>query len=98
MSGTVVPNPLERPWLPVPEAGHLLAGLGRSASYEAAARGDLPTLSIGRKRVVPTMAILRLLGLEVPLPQGQDDEGGPKAANASATVPSCSGKDGRGEP
>ena len=32
----------------VPEAGRIL-GIGRSASYEAARRGDLPVIRIGRR-------------------------------------------------
>jgi len=43
--------------LSVPEAGWLYFGLGRSASYEAAHRGDIPTLRIGRKMVVPIRAM-----------------------------------------
>jgi hypothetical protein len=46
----------------VPEAGSLL-GLGRSASYEAARRGEIPIVSIGRKLVVPTAPLRRLLGV-----------------------------------
>ena len=49
--------------LSVPAAGARL-GLGRSASYEAARRGDLPCIKIGGRRVVPRRAIDRLLGLE----------------------------------
>ena len=36
----------------VPEAGRLL-GLSRNAAYEAAKRGDIPTLRIGRLLLVP---------------------------------------------
>ena len=32
----------------VPEAGQRYFGLCRNAAYEAAARGDLPTIRIGR--------------------------------------------------
>ncbi|MBR0801731.1 helix-turn-helix domain-containing protein [Bradyrhizobium jicamae] len=39
----------------VPEAGALL-GLGRNASYEAAKRGDIPTIRIGRLIRVPKAA------------------------------------------
>lgn len=47
----------------VEEAGAEL-GLGRSAAYEAAARGQLPTISMGRRKVVPTAALRRLLSLD----------------------------------
>lgn len=49
----------------VEEAGAVL-GIGRSAAYEAARRGDLPTLRIGRRLVVPTPALLRMLGAGSP--------------------------------
>jgi excisionase family DNA binding protein len=44
----------------VVEAGRLL-GLGRSASYEAARNGQLPTIKIGGRYKVPKAALLRLL-------------------------------------
>ena len=44
----------------VPEAGEL-CGLGRSASYEAARRGDLPVIRIGRKLLVPVEALRSML-------------------------------------
>ena len=45
----------------VPEAGKRYFGLGRNAAYAAAARGDLPTVNIGRLVRVPVKAIERLL-------------------------------------
>ncbi len=50
--------------LNVPEAGALV-GLGRAASYAAAKRGDLPTVRIGRRVVVPVPMLLRLLGVDL---------------------------------
>lgn len=47
----------------VPECGELL-GLKRSASFGAAKRGEIPTLTLGRRLVVPVPALLRLLGAE----------------------------------
>ncbi len=44
----------------VPEAGALL-GLSRNASYEAAARGDIPTIRIGKLLKVPKVALDRML-------------------------------------
>ena len=46
----------------VPEAGRLL-GLGRDAAYDAADRGEIESITIGRRKVVPTHALLRRLGL-----------------------------------
>ena len=50
----------ERLVLSVTEAGRLV-GLGRSAAYDAIARGDLPYLRIGRRIVVPRRALEKLL-------------------------------------
>jgi len=44
----------------VPEAGRKL-GLGRNAAYEAAARGDIPTIKIGKLLRVPKVAFDRML-------------------------------------
>ena len=45
----------------VPECGRLYFGLGRNASYEAAKRGDIPTIRIGRLlRAVPSVLDRRL--------------------------------------
>jgi hypothetical protein len=46
----------------VPDAGKLL-GIGRNAAYEAARRGDIPTIKIGKRVVVPTALLKRMLGL-----------------------------------
>lgn len=48
--------------LTVPEAGRVL-GLGRNASYEAARRGDIPTIRIGKLIRVPKAALNEMLGL-----------------------------------
>jgi excisionase family DNA binding protein len=44
----------------VPEAGRQL-GVGRDAAYRAAALGQLPTIRIGRRLLVPRAALERLL-------------------------------------
>ena len=49
--------------LSVPQAGALV-GLGRNASYEAAARGEIPTLKIGGLLIVPKLAWFRKIGAE----------------------------------
>jgi excisionase family DNA binding protein len=46
--------------LSIPQAGKLL-GYSRNTAYEAARRGDLPTIRLGRKIRVPKLALQRLL-------------------------------------
>jgi excisionase family DNA binding protein len=50
----------ERKTLSVPEAGRWL-GIGRNAAYEAARRGEIPTIRIGRLLRVPVVALERKL-------------------------------------
>jgi hypothetical protein len=45
----------------VPEAGRKYFGLSRNASYAAAARGDIPTLKIGKLLRVPVRALDEML-------------------------------------
>jgi hypothetical protein len=47
--------------LTVPEAGRVYFDLGRNASYEAARRGDIPTIRIGRLLRVPVVALEQML-------------------------------------
>ncbi|WP_410558577.1 helix-turn-helix domain-containing protein [Actinomadura fulvescens] len=57
-----MPDPMAHPTISVPEAGRLL-GLSRPSAYEAAKRGDIPTLRVGRRLLVPTAPLLDMLGL-----------------------------------
>lgn len=43
-----------------------LLGLGRSAAYEAARRGEIPTRRLGRRVIVPVPALLAWLGAAAP--------------------------------
>lgn len=45
----------------VPEAGQLL-GIGKASAYAAAARGEIPTLRLGRSLRVPMPKLLALVG------------------------------------
>ena len=54
---------LQRMTISVPEAGERL-GIGRNAAYEAARRGDIPVVRIGKRIVVPLLAFERLLAVE----------------------------------
>ena len=49
--------------IPVPLAGRAF-GLGRNGAYEAVKRGDIPSLKIGGRLVVPTAPLRRLLGMD----------------------------------
>ena len=41
-----------------------LLGIGRTSAYEAIRRGELPSLRIGRRIVVPVTQLLRTLGVQ----------------------------------
>jgi excisionase family DNA binding protein len=49
--------------LTVTEASSLL-GISRALAYELVARGEIPSIRLGRRLVVPTAALLDLLGLQ----------------------------------
>jgi excisionase family DNA binding protein len=51
---------VDKKTLSIPEVGKVL-GIGRSAAYEAARSGQLPTIRIGRRILVPLVALERLL-------------------------------------
>lgn len=67
---TGMPNPWAVPTVGVAEAGRLLH-MSRSSAYRAAAAGDLPTVRLSGRMVVPVAGLYRLLGLPLPLPGGQ---------------------------
>jgi excisionase family DNA binding protein len=47
--------------LSVPEAASRYFGLGKNAAYAAAARGEIPTIKIGRLLRVPVRALEQML-------------------------------------
>lgn len=65
MAQTISPLGLEdlehRITLTVEEVASLL-GLGRTAAYEAARRGEIPSRRLGRRVIVPVPALLEWLG------------------------------------
>ena len=61
------------PTMSVPAAGRLL-GLGRDASYRAAAEGRIPVLRFGKLMRVPTAALRQMLGLDDPPPKTEEPE------------------------
>ncbi len=59
------PSPLEaldgKATITIEQTARLL-GLGRTAAYDAARRGELPTRRLGRRLLVPVPALLEWLG------------------------------------
>jgi hypothetical protein len=52
----------EHSWtVSVPEAGRRYLGLGRNLSYDAAARGQIPTIKVGRLLRVPVARMEAML-------------------------------------
>jgi hypothetical protein len=47
----------------VPEAGREYFGIGRCASYQAAAKGQIPTIRVGRLLRVPVRALEKMLDI-----------------------------------
>lgn len=48
----------------IPEAGQLL-GIGRDAAYRAAEAGQIPSLRVGRRLLVPLPALMKLVGSDI---------------------------------
>ena len=55
---------VERQTFTVEEAARIL-GLGRNTAYVAARRGELPTIRIGKRFIVPRAALEKLLGAPI---------------------------------
>jgi excisionase family DNA binding protein len=65
------------PTLTVEQAAELL-GIGRNQTYEAVARGEVPAMRIGRRWIIPTVRLLKLLGV------GADDAEQSRTARRAA--------------
>lgn len=59
---TVLDEVSTKATISVEQAAKVL-GLGRTAAYEAARRGEFPTRKLGRRVVVPVPALLAWLGV-----------------------------------
>lgn len=70
-----LPDPRRQPFVTVPVAGQFL-GIGRSPSYEAARRGDIPTIRVGHSLRVPTAWLWAVAQLDL------DALGAPTEADA----------------
>jgi excisionase family DNA binding protein len=63
LGGVTKMGKTERLTISVPEAGERL-GIGRNSAYEAARRGEIPTIRIGGRVLVPRAQFERLLNGE----------------------------------
>ena len=71
--------------LSVPAAGKKYFGLSRNGAYDAAARGDLPTIRIGRLLRVPVRALERMLD-RASDPAARSPEFGARAKEARRAI------------
>jgi excisionase family DNA binding protein len=58
-----IPDWLRRPTVPVDVAAELL-GISRASAFRAVHRGQLPSIRLGRRIVIPTAGLRTLLGLD----------------------------------
>lgn len=56
-------DPESRPTISIDEAAVVL-GIARSSAFQAAHRGEIPTVRFGRRLRVPTAALRNMLGLD----------------------------------
>jgi hypothetical protein len=68
-------NVNDRKTMSVPQAGRLYYDLGKNASYDAAKRGEIPVIKIGRRLRVPIVALERRLELAAAQVEGSAQEG-----------------------
>ena len=57
--------------LSIPEAGSLYFGLSRNGSYDAAERGEIPYIQIGRLKRVPVLLMERKMAEASAAPQSR---------------------------
>lgn len=55
---------LSKPTITVPDAGALFFGLARNGAYAAAKQGDIPTIKVGGRIMVPVAQLAAKLGLQ----------------------------------
>jgi excisionase family DNA binding protein len=58
-----VPDPTEQPTMTVEATGTAL-GISRTTAYEGVASGEIPSIRVGRRLLVPTAAVRRMLLLD----------------------------------
>ncbi len=57
-----IPDPKVDPTLPVPRAAHIL-GISPRQAYRLVLSGDIPSIPVGKRTVVPTAKFLDKFGL-----------------------------------
>lgn len=57
-------NLLSKATASIPDVGRICYGLGRNGAYDAAKRGEIPTIRIGRLLKVPIALVRAKLGIE----------------------------------
>ena len=65
----VVPDPATTPTMTVEETATVF-GISRSTAYEAARAGEIRTIRVGRRLLVPTAWVRRTLEIDAPAPAG----------------------------
>jgi excisionase family DNA binding protein len=63
VSTALVPDPAVEPTMPVEQAAKAI-GISRAAAYQGVQTGEIPSIRIGRRIVVPTAAVRRMLLLD----------------------------------
>jgi excisionase family DNA binding protein len=58
-----LPSPVVQPTVTVEHAGRIL-GISRASAYDGVARGEIPSIRVGRRLLVPTAALRRLLAID----------------------------------
>ena len=59
----LVPDPTVEPTIPVDRVAEIF-GISRASAYEGVKTGAIPSIKIGRRIVVPTAAVRRMLLLD----------------------------------
>lgn len=77
MSARALPDPATEPTIDVPRAAAIV-GISRRHAYAAVERGELPSIRIGGRIVIPTARFLREIGLT-------ESDAGPRQGPATAT-------------
>ena len=67
----VLPDPTVEPTVSVERAGAIF-GISRASAYGAVHDGSIPSIRLGRRLVVPTAAILRMLAADATTQQVGD--------------------------